>query len=102
MLSTNEVVHAEDTICYRDYMCQVSKLQHMYVTGLTLFPPTRFAPVTSTNVGFGPQNILTFSFNPFATLVQNFKFVPTASPKLLNLNQDHPSKTIFLVKSLQH
>ena len=34
-------------------------------------PPTSFSPVTSTNVGFGPQNFLTFSFNPFATLVQN-------------------------------
>ena len=31
-------------------------------------PPTSFSPVTSTNVGFGPQNFLTFSFNPFATL----------------------------------
>ena len=55
-------------------------------------PPTSFSPVTSTNVGFGPQNFLTFSFNLFATLVQNFKFVPSASPKLL--------KAIFLVKSL--
>ena len=64
-------------------------------------PPTSFSPVTSTNVGFGPQNFLTFSFNPFATLLQNFKFVPSASPKLLNLNQDHPSKkAIFMVKSL--
>ena len=64
-------------------------------------PPTSFSPVTSKNVGFGTQNFLTFSFNPFATLVQNFKFVPSASPKLLNLNQDHPSKkAIFLVKSL--
>ena len=35
--------------------------------------------------------------------MQNFKFVPSASPKLLNLNQDHPSKkAIFLVKSLQN
>ena len=58
-------------------------------------PPTSFSHVTSTNVGFGPQNLLTFSFNPFATLVQNFKFVPSASPKLLNLNQDHPSKKQF-------
>ena len=33
-------------------------------------PPTSFSPVTSTNVGFGPQNFLTFSFNLFATLVQ--------------------------------
>ena len=54
--------------------------------------PTSFSSVTSTNVGFGPKNFLTFSFNPFATLVQNFKFVPSASPKLLNLNQDHLSK----------
>ena len=64
-------------------------------------PPTSFSPVTSTTAGFGPQNFLTFSFNPFATLVQNFKFVSSASPKLLNLNQDHPSKkAVFLVKSL--
>ena len=48
--------------------------------------PTSFSPVTSTNVGFGPQNFLTFSFHPFATLVQNFKFASGASPKLLNLN----------------
>ena len=32
-------------------------------------PPTSFSPVTSTNVGFNPQNFLTFSFNPFTTLV---------------------------------
>ena len=62
--------------------------------------PTSFSPLTSTNVGFSPQNFLTLSFNTFATLVQNFKFVSGASPKLLNLNQDHPSKkAIFLVKS---
>ena len=63
--------------------------------------PTSFSPVTSTNVGFGPQNFRTFSFNPFATLLQNLKLAPSASPKFLNLNQDHPSKkVIFLVKSL--
>ena len=49
-----------------------------------------FSTVTSTNVGFGPKNFLPFSFNPFATLVQSFRFVPSATPKLLNLNQDHP------------
>ena len=64
-------------------------------------PSTSFSPVTSTNVGVGSQNVLNFSFNSFATLVQNFKFVPSASPKLLNLNQDYPSKKVtFLVKSL--
>ena len=34
-------------------------------------------------------------------MVWNFKFVPSARPKLLDLNQDHPSKkAVFLVKSL--
>ena len=61
-------------------------------------PSTSFSPVTSTNVGFGPQKFLTFSFNPYATLVQNFNFVLSATPKLFNLNQDHLSKkAIFQV-----
>ena len=64
-------------------------------------PTTSFSPVISTNIGFSPQNFLDYSFNPFATLLENFKFVPSSSPKLLNLNQDHPSKkAVFLVKSL--
>ena len=59
----------------------ITKEQNMYVqsvgsTGFTLNPiqkghPTRyisFLPVTSTNVGISPQNLLTFSLNPFATL----------------------------------
>ena len=32
-------------------------------------PPTSFSPVPSTNIGISPQNFLTFSFNPVATLV---------------------------------
>ena len=63
--------------------------------------PYRFSPATSTNVGISSQNFLTFSFNPFATLVGNFKFMLSANSKLLNSNQDHPSKkAVFLVKSL--
>ena len=49
-------------------------------------PPTSFSLVASTNVGINPKNFLTFSFNPFATLVENFKLGPSASAKLLNLN----------------
>ena len=60
--------------------------------------PTSFSPVTSANVGIKPQNFLTFSFNPFDRLVENFKFVPSASAKLLNLNQDH-SKCWYQQKS---
>ena len=55
-------------------------------------PLTIFSPVTSTNVRINPQHFPTFILNPFATLVLNFKFVPSANPKLLNLNQGHPSK----------
>ena len=74
---------------------QISAMYFHYLTKITKRPPTSFPPVTSANVGFGHQNFLTFSFNPFATLVQNFKFVPSASPNLLNFNQDHPSKKRF-------
>ena len=64
-------------------------------------PLTSFSFVTSTNVGFSPKNILAFSFNPFATLVYNFKFLPSVNPKLMNFNQDHSSKkAVYLVKSL--
>ena len=60
-----------------------------------------FSAVTSTNVGISSKIFLTFSFNPFATLVGNFKFMPSANSKLLNSNQDRPSKkAVFLVKSL--
>ena len=58
-----------------------------------------FSPATSANVVFSPQNLLTFSFNSAATLLYNFKTIPSASPKLLNLNQEHPSKKWFLWSS---
>ena len=62
------------------------------VIALTLFRMRRqkgyfqFSPVISTNVGISSQNFLAFSFNLFATLAQNFKAIPSASHKLLNLN----------------
>ena len=34
MLSINKAVYVEDTFCYKDYVCQVSKVQHMYETSL--------------------------------------------------------------------
>ena len=63
--------------------------------------PTSFFPVTSTTVGVRPQSFLTFSFNRFATILKYFKFISSASPRLLNLHLDHSSKiAVFLVKSL--
>ena len=49
MLSTNKVVHAEDTFCYRDYMCQVSKLQQMYVINLILVSVLKTTKHTKVN-----------------------------------------------------
>ena len=57
--------------------------------------PTSFSPVTSTNRVPNPQNFLAFSFNPFATMVKNCRVISSASPKLLNLNEDHPPKKWF-------
>ena len=34
ILSINKEVYVENTFCYKDYVCQVSKLHHMYVIGL--------------------------------------------------------------------
>ena len=63
--------------------------------------PTNFPPVTFTHEGISHRNFLTFSFNPFVTLVSNFLAIPMASPKCLSLTQEHPSKKLFfLVKSL--
>ena len=64
-------------------------------------PPTSFFPRAYTNIGTSLKNFLIFSFNLFPTLVQNFKAIPSASLKLLNLNQEHSSeKLFFLVKPL--
>ena len=60
-------------------------------------PSTFFSLAASTNVCISPRNSLNFSFNPFATLVQNFKVIPSSSPKLLNLNQEHLSKKLVLI-----
>ena len=61
---------------------------------------TILVPVISTNVWISSQNFLTFRFNPFVTLVWNFKFVPSGSSKLLNLNQEHPSPQKNVVRQI--
>ena len=58
----------------------------LFVVFLSLDPATSFSHVASTNVAVSPQNILTFIFNPFATLVENCYAIPSDSLKLLNLN----------------
>ena len=59
------------------------------------------SPVTSSNLAISPQNFLAFSLHPFATLVQSFKATSSASPKLMNWNQEHSSKKlVYLAKYL--
>ena len=57
--------------------------------------PSIFSPVTSTNVGISSRNFLTFSFNPFPTMASNVKTIPSASPRLLHLDQKYPQKNCF-------
>ena len=66
----------------------------------TLVPTTFSSSVTSPKVGISFQNSLTFSFNRFATLLSNFIAISSTSPKLLNLNQDDPSKNCFFWSNL--
>ena len=54
-----------------------------------------FSPIASRNVEISPRSFLTYSFNAPATLMQNLKAMPSASPKLLNLNQDQSAKKVF-------
>ena len=53
---------------------------------------TNFYPLTFPNVRVSPLN---FSSNLFATLLENFKAILSASPKLSHLNQDHSSQKYF-------
>ena len=54
----------------------------------------------STNVVIIPQNFWTFIFNPFFSLMQNLKTLPSASSNLLNLNQEYLSKMWFFCSNL--
>ena len=58
-------------------------------------PIYRFLAGTSTNIRTNPQKFHAFSFNSFARLVSNFKAIPSASSKLLKLNQKQPLKERF-------
>ena len=37
--------------------------------GAKSLPPISFSPITSTNVGTNPQSFLSYSFDPFVTLL---------------------------------
>ena len=53
-------------------------------------PSYQFFPCNFNKLRISSQNFLTLSFNHFAILVKTFKAIPSANPKLLNLNLAHP------------
>ena len=74
---------------------------NLFLNSIQEVGTTSISPVTSTNIGISPKNFLTFTYNTFVTLAQNLKAISNTSPKVLNFNQDNPSKKVsFLVKSL--
>ena len=65
-------------------------------SGVRNASPSQCSPAILLRVGISPQNFLTFIFNPFVTLLYNFKTIPSISSRLLNLNQDqHPLETLW-------
>ena len=71
------------------HFCQaeVSLTQFRMGRGWKKTPTASFSPVTFKNLGIGPQNFLASRFNHFA--------IPSASPKLLNLNWGAPKNICF-------
>ena len=54
-----------------------------------------FSPVASTKVGISLRNILTFNFDNSATLLRNFKVIPSPVPNYLTLTKSTPQNTWF-------
>ena len=69
----------------------VNLIQHGRPTHLIY----QFLAETFTNVRTSTRNFHDFIFNSFATLISNFKTIPSASSKLLNLSQEQPLKKDF-------
>ena len=55
---------------------------------------TNFSPLTFLLVGIRAYNIPNFSFNPFATLMQDFQTTAHTSAKLLKSNRNSLPKEI--------
>ena len=54
-----------------------------------------FSHVTSTNEGNSHQKFLTFSFNAYATMVSNFKVIPSPSPQIIEPETRPPFKKVL-------
>ena len=71
ILFTILILYCFNIICSIDYTPGVIALTLFRMGGMQKVPPlpTSFSPITSTNVGISPKNLLTFSFIPFPILV---------------------------------
>ena len=60
------IIHKPNNICKKKLIKAPSTLFRM---GGKKTPPNNFSPLTSSKVEISLQNFVTFSFNPFATLL---------------------------------
>ena len=63
--------------------------------GSAIRPPTTSSPVTFAKVGISPKNFWLLISTLLTHLCKISRPYVSASPKLLNLNQEHPSKNVF-------
>ena len=93
MLPINKAVYVEDTFCYKDYVCQVSKLQYMYVIGLRW------------NIFFKFKWKVLKQINPNLAGLSRVCFYPLAPTRLLvwipylHLNSPHTYLTTYITNS---
>ena len=92
--SKNDHQLLKSTIFDLKSVCALT-LSRMRGSGGQKNPFNSFSSLTSPKEGICPQNFLTFSFNPFVTLLQSFNATTSTSLNLLNLHQDCPSKNRF-------
>ena len=74
---------------YDSIYCTILNILTLFRTrggGAKSHPPNQFFPCNFYKRRNNPPKFLTFSFDPSATLMQNFQAISGASPKLLNLN----------------
>ena len=67
------------------------------MVGIKKVPLTSFSPVTSTNVGYSPQNFLTFSFNSCHTGVKCQNHT-NCQPQIIELEPRAPLKKVFFFR----
>ena len=84
-MSTNKAIYVEDTFSYGNYVCKVSKLQHMYVIGLILLSVLETTKKKTT--GYIKFKVLN-QINPNLGGLSKGSLLPPCSNKTTSLKSD--------------